>query len=51
VEVAGRPQTRRRIEIPWDERQSRRLAAWLFWSSLITLGLVIVLYALARWTT
>jgi hypothetical protein len=48
VEVAGRPETRRRVEVPWDEAQGRRLAAWLFWSSLITLGLVLVLYALAR---
>ncbi len=49
VEVAGRPQTRRRIEVPWDEAQRRRLDAWLVWSSLVTLGLVGVLYALARW--
>lgn len=49
VEVAGRPETRRRVEVPWDEAQGRRLAAWLFWSTLITVGLVLVLYALARW--
>jgi hypothetical protein len=48
VEVAGRPETRRRVEAPWDAAQSRRLQAWLFWSSAITLGLVVLLYALAR---
>ena len=35
-------------ELPWDAAQSRRLRAWLFWSSAITLGLVALLYALAR---
>jgi hypothetical protein len=48
VELAGRPETRRRIEVPWDEEQARSLGAWLCWSSAITLGLVAVLYALAR---
>lgn len=48
IEVAGRPETRRRVELPWDAAQSRRLRAWLFWSSAITLGLVALLYALAR---
>ncbi|MBI3932893.1 MAG: hypothetical protein HY317_05710 [Acidobacteria bacterium] len=49
VEIAGRPETRRRVEVPWDETQQRRLTAWLAWSSLLTVGLVFVLYALARW--
>ena len=49
VEAAGRPETRARIEIPWDEAQGRRLKAWLLWSSMITIGLVGVLYGLARW--
>ena len=48
VEVAGRPETRRRIEIPWSEQQQQRLEAWLLWSSVITLGLIVVLFLLAR---
>lgn len=48
VEVAGRPETRRRVEVPWDAAQARRLRAWLLWSSAVTLGLVALLYALAR---
>ncbi|HXY41987.1 MAG TPA: hypothetical protein VEQ10_20090 [Vicinamibacteria bacterium] len=48
LEVVGRPETRRRVEVAWDERQRRRLSAWLFWSSLLTLLLVVALYALAR---
>ena len=49
VEVAGRPATRRRVELPWDEAQQRRLRAWLAWASVVTLALVVLLYALARW--
>ena len=49
VEVAGRPETRRRVEVPWDEGERRRLRAWLFWSSAVTVSLVIVLYVLARY--
>jgi len=48
VEVAGRPETRRRVELPWDEAERRRLRAWLVWSSAITVSLVLALYALAR---
>jgi len=48
VEVAGRPETRRRVEVPWDERERSRLRTWLFWSSALTLSLVLALYALAR---
>jgi hypothetical protein len=48
VEVAGHPETRRRVEVPWDERERSRLRAWLIWSSAITLSLVLALYALAR---
>jgi hypothetical protein len=47
VEVAGRPQTRRRIELPWDEVQRRRLFRWLALSTAVTLGLVLALLALA----
>lgn len=48
VEVLGQPATARRLE--WDEPPSpRRLRAWLTWSTVATLGLVVVLYALARW--
>ncbi len=48
VEVAGRSETRRRVEVPWDERERRRLARWLGVSTAVTLALVLVLYALAR---
>lgn len=48
VEVAGRPETRRRVELPWDESQRRRLSRWLVVSSAITVALVLVLYVLAR---
>jgi hypothetical protein len=48
VEVAGRPGARRRVEVPWDEGQRRRLSRWLLVSSAVTLGLVLVLFALAR---
>jgi tRNA(Ile2) C34 agmatinyltransferase TiaS len=49
VEVTGRPETRRRVTVPWTADESRRLRAWLAWSTVLTLGLVVVLYALARW--
>jgi hypothetical protein len=48
VAVAGRPETRRRVEVSWDENERRRLRAWLLWSSAITLSLVLVLLVLAR---
>jgi hypothetical protein len=48
VEVAGRPETRRRVELPWDEAQRRRLSRWLAVSAVVTLALVAVLFALAR---
>jgi hypothetical protein len=50
VEVAGRPQTRRVVEVPWSPADQARLWAWLGWSTAITLGLIGVLYALARWS-
>ncbi len=46
--MVGRPETRLRVEVAWDEGQQRRLSAWLLWSSLLTLLLVVALYALAR---
>jgi hypothetical protein len=49
VEVQGRKQTRRRIEVPWDATQQRRLSSWLLWASVATLGSIALLYALARW--
>jgi hypothetical protein len=49
VEVTGQPETRRRITVAWTPDESRRLRAWLAWSTVLTLGLVVVLYALARW--
>jgi hypothetical protein len=48
VEVVGRPETRRRVELPWDEAQRHRLATWLAVASAVTLALVLVLLALAR---
>jgi hypothetical protein len=48
VEVAGRPETRRRVELPWDEAQRRRLTRWLVVSAVVTVALVLVLLALAR---
>jgi hypothetical protein len=47
VEVAGRPETRRRVELPWDEAQRRRLFLWLALSTTVTLGLVLALLAVA----
>jgi hypothetical protein len=49
VEVTGHPETRRRIAVAWTPDEARRLRAWLAWSTVLTLGLVVVLYALARW--
>jgi hypothetical protein len=49
VEVAGQPATRKRVAVAWTADESRRLRLWLAWSTVLTLGLVVVLYALARW--
>jgi len=49
VEVAGRPETRRRVEVAWDEAQRSRLSTWLRWGTSVALGLIVLLYALARW--
>lgn len=48
VEVAGRPGTRLRVELPWDEAQRRRLSVWLVAAAAVTVALVLVLYVLAR---
>jgi hypothetical protein len=48
VVAVGRKDARRRVEVPWDEGQRRRLSRWLLVSSAVTLGLVAALYALAR---
>ena len=48
VEATGRPGVRRRVEVPWDDGQRRRLYRWLAVASVVTLALVVVLYALAR---
>jgi hypothetical protein len=48
VQVVGRPELRRRVSVPWDEARRRRLSAWLAWSAALTLGLIVVLYAVAR---
>jgi hypothetical protein len=34
---------------PPDEPIPPRLRAWLTWATVATLGLVVVLYAVARW--
>ena len=49
VFVAGEPQTRTRVAVPWTADEARRLRRWLAWSTALTLGLVVVLYAAARW--
>jgi hypothetical protein len=49
VQVVGRPETRRAVEVPWAPEDQARLRTWLVWSTAVTLGLVGVLYALARW--
>ena len=49
VEITGRPETRRRIEVPWTEEETARLRRWLIWSTVLTLALVGVLFAAARW--
>jgi hypothetical protein len=48
VQVVGRPETLQRVEIPWDEAQRRRLSSWLLVASVVTIALVLVLFALAR---
>lgn len=47
VEVAGRPETRQRVLVPWSEHDARRLRRWLIWSTVLTLGLVVLLLGLA----
>ena len=32
-----------------DEPPPRRVRAWLTWATVTTLGLIVVLYAAARW--
>ncbi|MCG6924208.1 MAG: hypothetical protein LJF30_02660 [Acidobacteria bacterium] len=48
VQVTGRPETLRRVEIPWDEAERRRLSSWLLVASVVTVALVLVLFVLAR---
>jgi hypothetical protein len=48
VEVAGRPETRRRVEVAWDAAARGRLRAWLLVASAATLALVLVLFLMAR---
>ena len=47
-EVAGRPDTRRRVTLDWTPAQRRRLSTWLLVASVVTVALVLVLYLLAR---
>jgi hypothetical protein len=49
VAVAGEPETATRVTVAWTADESRRLRRWLAWSTALTLGLVLVLYAAARW--
>jgi hypothetical protein len=48
VEVAGRPDTRRTVHVPWTPSDQTRLRTWLVWSTAVTLGLIGVLFVLAR---
>ena len=48
VEVAGRPETRQRVQLDWTPAQRRRLSTWLLAASVVTVALVLVLYLLAR---
>jgi hypothetical protein len=48
VQVTGRPETLRRVEIPWDDRERHRLSTWLLAASFLTVALVVVLFVLAR---
>ena len=49
VQITGRRETRRRIEVPWTDQETARLRQWLVWSTVLTLALVAVLFAAARW--
>ncbi len=49
IEIVGRPQTRRRIELPWTQTQQARLERRLLGFSLVTVSLVILLFLIARW--
>jgi predicted RNA-binding Zn-ribbon protein involved in translation (DUF1610 family) len=48
VEITGKPETRKRISVAWSPEEGRRLRTWLAWSTALTLGLVVVLYVVAR---
>lgn len=48
VELLGRPETRRRVEVPWTEEDGTRMRRWLVWSTFLTLGLLAALYWAAR---
>jgi len=48
VELLGKAETRRRVELPWTPTDTQRLHAWLLWSSAVTLGLAGLLFVLAR---
>jgi hypothetical protein len=48
IDVVGRPDTRTRVDLPWDEGARRRLETWLVVASVATLLLVALLFVLAR---
>lgn len=49
VEVLGDPATRRRVEVAWEDASSlRRMRRLLLLASAVTLGLLPLLYLLAR---
>ena len=49
VEILGDPVTRRRVEVPWEDAGSRRrMRRLLLLASAATLGLLPLLYLLAR---
>ena len=51
IEIVGQPKTRRRIEVPWTRTQQAHLERRLIVFSLATVGLVVLLYLVARWWT
>ena len=46
VEVAGQPDTRRRVELDWSPAQRQRLSTWLLVASA---PFAMLLYAQPRW--
>jgi DNA-directed RNA polymerase subunit RPC12/RpoP len=43
VRVVGRPETAQRVTAPWTADDEKRLKAWLIGSTVLTLGLAVLL--------